>query len=408
MKSELIVGDCLDALSVYESNTVDLVYLDPPFFTDKVQRLTSRDSSKEFAYDDLWNSENEYAQFLGLRIEQARRVLKDSGSIFIHCDKNATHIVRGLLDRYFGQKNFQSEIIWTYRRWSNSKKGLLPAHQTIYFYSKTADFFFNTIFGEYSESTNVDQILQSRTRDGRNKSVYLRDSKGDVVQGKEKKGVPLSDVWDMPYLNPKAKERVGYPTQKPVLLLERIINIASPPGGVVLDPFCGSGTTLVAAQLLGRSSIGIDCSEEAVELARSRLEYPTKSESAVLQKGRQAYRNADPHALSALLGADIIPVQRNSSIDAIMKEQYLGGPVLVRVQRPGECINELSSSLVKAATKKGAHKCFLIRTELDESLFGASPPDGIYVVDSPALAIQRLLNESMGGTAANKSLETDA
>src|SRR5699024_9228610 len=139
--------------------------------------------------------------------------------------------------------------IWAYKRWSNSKKGLLNNHQNIYFYSKSKSFKFNTMYTDYSPTTNLDQILQARMRDEHAKSKYKTDENGQVVLGKEKKGVPLSDIWNIPYLNPKAKERTGYPTQKPILLLEQIIKIATDEGDTVLDPFCGSGTTLVAADL---------------------------------------------------------------------------------------------------------------------------------------------------------------
>ncbi|MFM6402275.1 DNA-methyltransferase, partial [Planktothrix sp.] len=104
-----------------------------------------------------------------------------------------------------------------------------------------------------------------------------------------KKGVPLSDVWEIPYLNPKAKERVGYPSQKPILLLERIIELASNPGDLILDPFCGSGTTIMAAKLLNRSAWGIDISPDAVKISKDRLETSIKSESLLLKKGRKAY-----------------------------------------------------------------------------------------------------------------------
>ncbi len=163
-----------------------------------------------------------------------------------------------LLDEVFGSENFRSEIIWHYRRWSNSQRGLLPAHQTILYYSKTDTYTFNEKLTEYSLATNVDQILQRRSRDDSNKSVYDRDENGNVVSNGPKRGVPLSDVWDIPFLNPKAKERTGYPTQKPLLLLERIISLATNEGDCVLDPFCGSGTTLVAAQSLNRTAMGVD------------------------------------------------------------------------------------------------------------------------------------------------------
>ena len=160
------------------------------------------------------------------------------------CDKSTSHLIKLILDKIFGPENFQSEIIWHFRRWSNSKKGLLPAHQTIFFYSKTSEFKFNSFYQEYSPSTNIDQIMQKRVRDSRNKAVYARDEHGDIIGSGGKKGVPLSDVWEIPFLNPKAKERVGFPTQKPILLMNRIIELVTNENDVVLDPFCGSGTTL--------------------------------------------------------------------------------------------------------------------------------------------------------------------
>lgn len=163
----------------------------------------------------------------------------------------------------FGSENFRSEIIWHYRRWSNSQRGLLLAHQTILYYTKSDQFTFNEMWTEYSPATNVDQILQRRSRDEFNKSVYDRDEDGNVIANGSKRGVPLSDVWDIPFLNPKAKERTGYPTQKPLSLLERIITLTTNEGDCVVDPFCGSGTTLVAAQSLGRTAIGVDVSEDA-------------------------------------------------------------------------------------------------------------------------------------------------
>jgi len=118
-----------------------------------------------------------------------------------------------------------------------------------------------------------------------------------------------------PLLNPKAKERVGYPTQKPILLLERIIGLVTSPGDLVLDPFTGSGTTLVAAELLGRKSLGIDIATEAVQLATLRLEQPFKTSSELFRKGREAYVQSDEEALAYLHGLPIVPVQRNRGID---------------------------------------------------------------------------------------------
>jgi site-specific DNA-methyltransferase (adenine-specific) len=215
--SQVVCGDCLHELDKIQSATVDLAYLDPPFFTNKHHSSVSRDRNKKFEFADLWNGLADYAEFMGERIRQIHRVLKDTGSIFVHCDTNANFLLRAILDDTFGRNQFRSEIIWSYRRWSNSAKGLLPAHQTILFYSKTEHYKFHRLYGDYSETTNIDQILQLRARDEHGVSKYATDESGNIVYGGDKKGVPLSDVWEIPFLNPKAKERTGYPTKKPIL-----------------------------------------------------------------------------------------------------------------------------------------------------------------------------------------------
>ena len=130
-------GDCLKILQTIESNSIDLIYLDPPFFTQKIQKLKNRQRTKEFRFSDLWSSHAAYADFLYCRVREMHRVLSNTGSLFFHCDKSASHIVRILLDDVFDETNFRSEIVWYYKRWSNAKKGLSPAHQVIFFYSKS-------------------------------------------------------------------------------------------------------------------------------------------------------------------------------------------------------------------------------------------------------------------------------
>jgi site-specific DNA-methyltransferase (adenine-specific) len=366
---KVLHGDCLDILPTFKDESIDLIYLDPPFFTNTVQKLKTRDGSKEFSYSDIWKSHEEYAQFLYKRLKELKRVLKNDGSIFVHCDKNSTHIVKTLLDDIFGLKQFQSEIIWYYKRWSNSKKGLLPSHQTIYFYSKTKDFKFKTIYNDYSQTTNIDQILQKRVRDKNGKTIYAKDDNGNTINSDIKKGVPLNDVWEIPYLNPKAKERVGYPTQKPILLLERIIEIASDEGDTILDPFCGSGTSLVAGKLNNRKVIGIDKSEEAIKLTKSRLDNPIKSESNLLKKGKKAYQNVSNMVEKLLHNVDYIPVQRNAGIDAILKTTYQDSPILIKIQKDNETLEEAIKLLNKAVITKQSQKSFLIRTNDIKSLF---------------------------------------
>jgi len=392
---KVILGDCLDILPTLESSSIDLIYLDPPFFTNKIQKLKTKDGKKEFSYSDIWQSHEEYSKFLFDRLIALKRVLKKNGSIFVHCDRNATHIIRTLLDNIFGEKNFQSEIIWYYKRWSNSKKGLLPSHQTIYFYSKTKNFKFNKIYTDYSETTNIDQILQKRVRDKNGKTTYAKDKDGNIINSDEKKGVPLSDVWEIPYLNPKAKERVGYPTQKPILLLERIIDIASNEGDIVLDPFCGSGTTLVAGKLKNRKVIGIDISKEAIEITKTRLQNPIKSESNLLKKGKDAYKNVNNMIEKLLYGIDYIPVQRNSGIDAILKTTYKNSPILIKIQKDNETLEEAISRLSSASKIKRAKKAFLIRTNDVHSLFEYNDDNEVIeIIDSPIYEINRLMGNT--------------
>ena len=326
-------GDCFDIMKEMSDGSVQLIYLDPPFFTQKVHSLRTRDRQQKFSFRDIWTSNVEYTEFLRIRLMQMRRVLSDNGSIFFHCDKNSSHIARVLLDAVFGEDMFRNEIIWHYRRWSNAAATFLPSHQTIYYYTKSNEYTFNPIYQDYSSSTNVDQILQRRKRDEYGKSVYERNKAGDTIPSGGKKGVPLFDVWDIPYLNPKGKERVGYPTQKPLLLLERIVRVSTKEGDVVLDPFCGSGTTIVAASLLRRHAIGIDISDDAINIANRTLKNPIKSGSNLLEKGRGAYIGTDQDVLALLQGISFVPVQRNKGIDAILRDDVSGHPILVRVQR---------------------------------------------------------------------------
>ncbi|MCY7771234.1 DNA-methyltransferase [Bacillus haynesii] len=361
----IFIGDCLEQLKNIPDETVDLIYLDPPFYTQRTQKSKTRDNLKEYSFEDSWESIQEYFNFIKVRLIECHRVLKKTGSIFLHCDKSASHYLRVALDEVFGMDKFQSEIIWAYKRWSNSKIGLLNNHQTIYFYSKTNKFKFNKIYTDYSATTNIDQILQDRVRNENAKSAYKLDENGKPIIGKEKKGVPLSDVWNIPFLNPKAKERTGYPTQKPILLLEQILKIATDEGDVVLDPFCGSGTTLVTADIMNRQYIGIDISEDAIELTKQRLENPIKTTSHLLKKGEQEYLTKTEEELAILNSVGARPVQRNKGIDGFLKEYYEEKPVPIKIQKPGETLEEAIDKLITASKKRDCVLKILIRTNRD-------------------------------------------
>ena len=398
----ILLGDSLIKLREIDENSVDLIYLDPPFFTQRTQKQKTRNNEKEYSFDDKWNSIDDYRMYIQERLVECKRVLKNTGSIFLHCDKSASHHLRIALDNVFGVNNFQSEIIWTYKRWSNSKKGLLNNHQNIYFYSKTSDFKFNTIYTDYSETTNIDQILQDRVKNEHGKSEYKKDENGNIILGKAKKGVPMSDIWEIPYLNPKAAERVGYPTQKPILLLERIIDIATDENDVVLDPFMGSGTTLVAAKLKGRKYIGIDKSEDAVELAKNRLNSPIKTDSIVLKKGRKSYKKLSESELNILNEMGAVPVQRNKGIDGFLKEHYRECPVAVRIQKEGEKLDTAMKLLESAGKKKKCKLMILVRTDMEvnkqeelmisNEVATTKEDNNILIIDSYGIQIKNLIN----------------
>lgn len=397
--NNIYLGNCIARIKEIESNSVDLIYFDPPFYTQKKHSLVTRDSSKKYEFSDSWESLDDYLYLIESCLIESKRVLKQTGSVFLHCDKVASHYIRVTLDKVFGMKNFRSEIIWSYKRWSNSKKGLLNSHQNIYFYSKSNDFKFNQFYTDYAPTTNIDQILQDREKTTNGKSIYKTDEKGNIVLGKEKKGVPLSDTWEIPYLNPKAKERVGYPTQKPVLLLKEIIKIVTDEGDLVVDPFCGSGTTCVAAKSMNRNFIGIDASTDAVELAYKRLEEMIITESALLNKGSESYLEKSEYEIALLNSIDALPVQRNSGIDGFLKSHVNGKPVPVKIQGKYETVNDAIEKLERSCQGKEYHLKILIQTRNESKgnrLFELV--SDVRIIKSGKLKIEQLKEES---TVAN-------
>ncbi len=193
------------------------------------------------------------------RIAELYRVLKKTGSFYYHCDWHASHYVKIMLDQIFNANNFQNEIIWHYTGGGRSKSYFSRKHDSIFLYTKTDSYTFNvdSIRVPYKETSGY---AQSGITSASGKK-YMPNPLG----------TPIDDVWDIPIINPLSKERLGYPTQKPLSLLERIIEASSNKGDVVLDAFCGCGTALVAAQKLGRHWIGIDISPTACRVMAQRL-----------------------------------------------------------------------------------------------------------------------------------------
>jgi len=200
-----------------------------------------------------------------VRLIEMKRILKDTGSIYLHCDNTMSHYLKLLMDVVFGNKNFRNEIVWHYRRWTAKSNGFQKLHDTIFFYSDSEKSYFKILYTPYTQGSlqRKKQGVLHRFKDG--KSILVSNKEVD------EKGVRENDVWHIPYVAPSAKERVGYPTQKPLALLERIIEASCPENGIVLDPFCGCATTCVAAEKLGCEWIGIDISKKAYELVKMHL-----------------------------------------------------------------------------------------------------------------------------------------
>ncbi len=235
----LELGDCLSLLSGVESGSVGLAYLDPPFNTGKTRR--GRGEHAATVYADSFGGGTDYREFLRPRLAEIRRTLADDGAILAHVDWRSSHHVRLLLDEVFGAERFINHIVWSYGLGGSSPRSFARKHDDILYYSKGSHYYFQP---------------------------PMVPATSQRLAGRLKKS---TDVLQIPALNNMALERTGYPTQKPLALLSLLIEACAAPGATVLDPFCGSGTTLVAAVASGREAIGFDVSSAALSTARKRL-----------------------------------------------------------------------------------------------------------------------------------------
>jgi DNA modification methylase len=363
----LYYGDNLEILRRYiKDESVDLVYLDPPFKSDQdynvlfAEHNGSRSAAQIKAFEDTWEwnqvaalayqeiveaggrvsqamqafrtflGESDMLAYLAMmapRLIELRRILKSTGSIYLHCDPTASHYIKLLLDSIFSPRNFRNEINWKRTSAHSSARRCGPVHDVLFFYSKSDDYLWNQIFTKHEEKYLKSHYTQTDSEGRRWRASDLtalgirRGSsgmpwRGFDVTGKgnhwkfsienleeldaagriywppgggwpaykryldEMQGVPLQDMWtDIPPINAQAKERLGYPTQKPEALLERIIKASSNEGDIVLDPFCGCGTAVAVAERLRRRWIGIDITHLAIKLIKQRLRdtFPTDS-----------------------------------------------------------------------------------------------------------------------------------
>jgi site-specific DNA-methyltransferase (adenine-specific) len=278
----LVEGDNLDAMRALAERVgkrVDLVYMDPPFFTgrqhDRVDRRRDPETGSVLrlvrpAFDDRWDDLGHYLAELGARVEAARELLAPSGCLVLHVDPKTSHYAKVLCDEIFGPECFASEIIWRYRRWPAKTRNFQRVHDVLLRYVRDADASpkFRQLYEPLAAST-----LQTW---GTKKQRAVVGEDGRRVRSSRTAettpGTPLGDVWDIGIVAPIARERTGYPTQKPEALLQRLLEACTDPEDLVLDPYAGSGTTLAVAARLGRRVIGIDSSAEAIRVARKRLQ----------------------------------------------------------------------------------------------------------------------------------------
>ncbi|RKU20179.1 hypothetical protein C6500_09490 [Candidatus Poribacteria bacterium] len=337
----IFTGDNLPIMRGINSESVDLIYLDPPFNSNAnyAAPIGSQAAGAEFKdtwtlddVDNAWldlietkypalnriihaamtNSDKSYLIYMAARLLEMRRILKDTGSIYLHCDPTMSHYLKLVMDAVFGKANFRNEVVWQRTSAHNDSRRFGKVHDTILYYAKGNSTTHNGQYQPYSDEylkrykhtdengkRFLDRNLTAGSLSGggyqyewngitkiwrcpittmqeyhkSGKLYYTRNGTPRLKQFlDDMPGVPVRDVWiDIPPINSQAKERVGYPTQKPVALLNRIIEASSNKGDVVFDPFCGCATTLVAADRLQRDWIGIDISGKAAELVFERI-----------------------------------------------------------------------------------------------------------------------------------------
>ncbi|MCI0450036.1 MAG: site-specific DNA-methyltransferase [Chlorobi bacterium] len=268
--NRLFFGDCLHIMRQLPSKSIDLIYIDPPFFSGRNYNVIFGDKNEMRSFTDIWEGGMPgYLVWLNVRLYEMKRLLKDTGSIYVHLDWHASHYVKVEMDKIFGYDNFVNEIVWWYRRWSNASKNYQRMHDVILFYKKSDNYKFNIQYQEYAKPEVIEQTVRGVIE---GKLVRLRDEKGDYIKReKENKGVQCHDVFDIQHVQPTAKERIGYPTQKPEKLLERIIIGGTDENDVVADFFCGGGTTPTVAQKLNRRWVACDQSRIAVSITADRI-----------------------------------------------------------------------------------------------------------------------------------------
>ncbi len=280
-RATLITGDNLLALRALLPRLgagVSLAYLDPPFLTGrKHDRVTRRRDpatgrilrERRPAFDDRWDGLDHYLAELFPRIAAVRDLLSPHGCLVLHVDSKTSHYAKVLCDEIFGTRSFASEIVWRYRRWPSKTRNFQRVHDVLLRYVKDPRTTprFHQLYEPLAPST------QATWGDRKQRAVVGEDGRRtrSSTTRETTPGTPLGDVWDIGIVAPVSRERTGYPTQKPELLLERLVAACTDPDDLVLDPYVGSGTTASVALRLGRRVAAVDANPEAIEIARRRM-----------------------------------------------------------------------------------------------------------------------------------------
>ena len=307
--------DNLDVLEKINSQSIDLIYLDPPFNKKKTFAAPIGSSAEGAEFSDIFRKEDVkdewlqtikedyedihillravnnlegkqsynfcYLSYMSIRLIEMHRILKDTGSIYLHCDQTMSHYLKLLLDCIFGEKNFRNEVVWCYAGASEAKVSFPKKHDIIFFYTKSNNHIFNV------DDIRIPYKMQRSEGAKWGNKIHEKHPLGTKCLGW------FSDIPSFMTAS-QSPERVGYPTQKPLALLERIIKASSKEGDIVLDPFCGCATTCVAAEKLNRQWIGIDVSHKAYELVRQRLKKEVEEKRDLFDPEKDVYYSTSP------------------------------------------------------------------------------------------------------------------
>jgi len=361
----LYCGDNLRVMESLPEGFVDLCYTDPPFFSSRHYEVLWEETAERRLFEDRWKGGLQvYLDWMAPRIRQIHRLLKPTGSFYLHCDWHAGHYLKVLCDSIFGYRNFINEVVWYYKGAGISPRYWGRRHDTIFWYARGKEWYFDPdpVRMPYAETT------QERF------SHYI----GNVRKGKDfgsqvlnPKGKHPDDILQVPIEAPSSRKRLGYPTQKPEALLYKLVASSSQSGSMVFDPFCGCGTTLAVAQQLGRKWSGCDVSPTALRIVKERLGRAGAASVNIvgMPATRAELRAMDPFefqnwAVSTLFGIHTPSRVGDRGIDGftgwlqtpiqVKQQEHVGRPTVQQFR--GSIAVKKKGVMVSLGYTKGAHE----------------------------------------------------